>query len=64
MKKLGKKPLLKSNKFEIRLNLSPEDEDCTLYDLFKLVKEQSGIKNNTEIARLALKRGLAILIKE
>jgi hypothetical protein len=43
-----------SKNIEIRLIITPDDD---LYQIFQKTKEEFSIKNNTEIARLLIKKG-------
>lgn len=61
---MGRKTKNATDKFDIRFVLTPDDTDRQIYDLFKTAKEQLGIKNSTDLARLALKRGLEIVIQK
>ncbi|MBN1214023.1 MAG: hypothetical protein JXA99_01145 [Candidatus Lokiarchaeota archaeon] len=45
----------KSPDIMIRLNLSEKD-DQPLYDFFHKIKKNLGIKQNTEVARLCIKK--------
>lgn len=49
------------SKIEIRLVLTPEDK---LFELFSESKIRTGIKSNTDMARMGLKLGLEQLTKE
>lgn len=47
--------------YEIRLVLTPEDP---LYGNFKAIKESYGVRSNTELARICLKKGMEQLLNE